>query len=282
MKKTAFLAFFLLVLRFVDAQQQENALLWRISGNGLEKSSYLFGTIHLLCKQDFFLPPAVPTALQECQRLVTELNLSDPTVFLQAMHGIAMPNGKHLKDLLAATDYARLDKFFRDSVGLDLTFLGIVKPIFLSWLVTPRAINCPTVSYEVELIKIAKQQQKEIAGIETVADQLKALDAISLEQQAALLMQLLDQPSDQISQLINAYKNQDISALYQLIQQSDAAFKEYQQSLLVQRNRNWVERIAHFSAEKPTFYAVGAGHLAGEEGLIHLLRKKGFVVEAVY
>lgn len=271
--------------RLLQAQTDEQALLWRISGNGLEKYSYLFGTVHTVCSDDFFLPQGTEKALAETEQLALELKTDDPMLLFRVGQGMMMPQGKHLKDLLSEADYERLNRFFKESVKTDLGMLGFMKPIALSSLLYPQLMNCSSqVSYELKLTEAARRQNKEIIGMETVEDQLKVFDAVPLDKQAQMLMEMLDKRDEQEAEmkaLINAYKNQDIETLYARFKKSSFGTEEFEEILLSGRNRAWVEKIGRLSSEKPTFYAVGAGHLGGPNGLIALLRQTGFTVEPV-
>jgi len=266
------------------AQNHEHALLWRIAGNGLNKDSYLFGTIHAICSDDFFLSEAAEKALAASEQLALELDMDDPMMLLQVQQGMIMPNGGHISKLLSESDYERLNRFFKDSVKMDLGLLGMMKPMALSSLLYPRLLSCQTISYEIKLMTMAKKQRKEVIGMESVADQLKVFDAIPLETQAKMLIETLDkygEQADEIQALIAAYKKQDINALYNNIKKSSFGAEQFEEVLLTNRNRVWIDKIASLSREKSTFYAVGAGHLGGPEGIITLLRKKGFTVEPV-
>ncbi len=284
MRKLLVLLLFIVGQHVLWAQKPEHTLLWRISGNGLAKNSYLFGTIHAICSDDFFLPEAAEKALAESKQLALELDMDDPMMLLQVQQSMIMPNGGHLKKLLPETDYERLNRFFKDSVKMDLSLLGMMKPMALSALMYPRLMNCQTVSYEMKLMEMAKKQNKEIIGMETVADQLKVFDAIPLETQAKMLVEILDSYGKQangMQALIAAYKKQDINALYENMKKSSLGAEQFEEVLLINRNRAWIDKIARLSNDNAVFYAVGAGHLGGSNGVIALLRNKGFTVEPV-
>lgn len=281
MRKLFILLLFIAGQRVLWAQNHEHTLLWRISGNGLAKDSYLFGTIHAICSDDFFFSPAAEKALAESEQLALELDMDDPMMLLQVQQSMIMPNGGHLRKLLPEADYERLNRFFRDSVKMDLNMLGMMKPMALSALMYPRLLSCQTVSYEMKLMGMAKKQNKEVIGMETVADQLKVFDAIPLESQAKMLLETLDKYGEQAGEmqaLMATYKKQDINALYENIKKSSFGTEQFEEVLLTNRNRAWIDKISRLSGEKAMFYAVGAGHLGGPNGVIALLRGKGFTV----
>ena len=129
----------------------------------------------------------------------------------------------------------------------------------------------------------AKEADKKIIGIETSEEQLKALGSLSYNDQATLLVQEID--SFQANQsdgadLVQYYLNEDLDKLYENDNDAEKTGKFYQ-ALVVDRNEHMATRIAEFIKEQPTFIAIGALHLPGDKGVIQLLRKKGFSVEAV-
>jgi uncharacterized protein YbaP (TraB family) len=284
MRKILILLLLIAGQRVLWAQNHEHTLLWRISGNGLAKNSYLFGTIHAICSDDFFFSEAAEKALSESEQLALELDMDDPMMLLQVQQSMLMPNGGHLKKLLSETDYERLNRFFKDSVKMDLNMLGMMKPMALAALVYPRLLSCQTISYEMKLMEMAKKQKKEVIGIETVTDQLKVFDAIPLESQAKMLLEMLDKYGEQANEmqaLMATYKKQDINALYENIKKSSFGAEQFEEVLLTNRNRAWIDKITRLSNEKAVFYALGAGHLGGPNGVIALLRSKGFTIEPV-
>ena len=119
-----------------SVSEAEKSLLWEISGKDLTKPSYLYGTIHMIPKQDFFLTEETKKAIAASQKVTFEINMKEMNnpmaligVFMKAM----MPNGTRLRDLLSADDYQLVKNRF-DSIGMPITMLERVKPMFLSAL----------------------------------------------------------------------------------------------------------------------------------------------------
>ncbi|WP_332913994.1 TraB/GumN family protein [Algoriphagus boritolerans] len=80
-----------------SATAQESSLLWKISGNGLEKESYLFGTIHIICKSDFLMDERITTAFESTEELILELDMSDPQLQLKMQQVSMNPGMKNIK-----------------------------------------------------------------------------------------------------------------------------------------------------------------------------------------
>ena len=135
---------FLLICFSANAQQLENSLLWEISGNGLESSSYLFGTIHMTC--DATLDENVQNALDNTSQLVLELDMDDPSLQTQMMKDIFMKDGKTLNDFLSKEDYTLLERFVKEQTGMPLAAMSNMKPFFISASFYPQMLGCPVQS----------------------------------------------------------------------------------------------------------------------------------------
>lgn len=271
------------------AAKEENSLLWEISGSGLKEPSYLFGTIHLIDKKDFVLTEITKASLEKAKRVTFEINMeemSDMSVLMPLMMKAFMSNGKTLSDLLSAEDYTLVKAHF-EKMGLPMMLLERMKPMFLSSM-SPDAMgmegeNSSMMSYELELMKLAQAQKKTVAGLETAEFQMSMFDSIPYEVQAEMLVESVksaDAGNDQLKQLVDLYKQQDINGLHDMLN-ADSDLSKYDDLLLVNRNKNWIPVMGNMMREQTTFFAVGAGHLAGTDGVIQLLRQAGYTVKAL-
>ena len=127
---------------------QESSLLWKISGNGLEQDSYLFGTIHLLCQNDLEITESMKTALSNSNKLVLELDYDDPSMPIEIQKWAMLEDGKKISDFVSEEDYTMLSEFFQSNIGMPLDNLASMKPFLLMSLVIPAAMECPPGSYE--------------------------------------------------------------------------------------------------------------------------------------
>jgi len=268
----------------VSYQKNNNSLLWEISGNGLEKPSYLFGTFHLMCKEDMLFSKNFSNALSNANLLVMEMDLSDSKNTFGAMEFIQMKNGQLLSKLLSKNDYDKASKFFKDSLKMSLSFFDNMKPAFLQAFFYPKMMSCKqSGSLEENIMGQAKKANKQIKGLETIAQQSAMLDVIPYQEQAKALMELIDDFQTQkinFEQLLNCYKNQNASELEKLIE-TDPEFKNQKAELLYNRNTNWVNQFQQLMPQSSLFVAVGAGHLFGKQGLIQLLREKGYQLKPI-
>ena len=268
----------------VSYQKNDNSLLWEISGNGLAKSSYLFGTFHLMCKEDMVFSRNFTNALSNANMLVMEMDLSDSKNTFGAMDFIQMKNGESLSKLLSKNDYDRATQFFKDSLKMSLSFFDKMKPAFLQAFFYPKMMSCKqSGSLEENIMAQAKKANKQIKGLETIAQQSAVLDVIPYQEQAKALMELIDDFQTQkinFEQLLNSYKSQNTIEIIKLIE-TDPEFKNQKATLLDNRNTNWVNQFQQLLPQSSLFVAVGAGHLFGKQGLIQLLREKGYQLKSI-
>ena len=278
------LLFTIFISLFSNAQELEKSLLWKISGNGLNKPSYLFGTIHLTC--DTSLDANTLNALEATEQLYLELDMDDKSIQMKLMKLMMMKDGAKLSTLLSPEDFKILDEFMKKNLNMSAKLFDSFKPFMISSMLFPKMLDCKSQSVESELMKITKEQNEEIFGLEKAEDQMKVFDEISYQDQADELLKTvkdnLEKDKKEFQEMITIYQNKDIEGMLKMMSDSDNKItSENQDILLNDRNKKWIPIMIKIMKDKPTFFGVGAGHLAGEEGVIKLLRKKGYKVEAV-
>jgi uncharacterized protein len=272
-----------------------NSLLWEISGNGLDTPSFLYGTIHIINKDDFFLTDETKASFDKSERITFEINMEemdDISTMFTLISKVMMPNSMTLKDLLKEEEYIFVKEKLTE-LGLPAMMMGIlerVKPMFLTTFASgdmdPNGMqNGEIVSYEMEFMEMAQQMEKEMAGLETIEYQISIFDSIPLTDQAQMLVESLKadaEGSDQFKEMIDMYLRQDIEEMQEMFNSEDDGMAEYEDVLLLNRNRNWIPVMRGMMKEKPTFFAVGAGHLGGENGVIKLLMKEGYTLNPLH
>lgn len=264
----------------------DNTLLWQISGNGLQKSSYLFGTFHLLCKDDIHFSETLKLAVANSEEVYLELDMDDPATLMGGLMLMNMKGGKKLKDLYKEEDYQRVATYFKDSLKTPIGLFQRMKPEFLVGLLYPKMMPCNvSSSVEESIMQLAKAGGKEIKGLETMAFQASVFDSIPYEKQAEELLHTIDsmeQSKISFGLMLDAYKEQRLDKIEGII--NDPAYGETinQDVLLDNRNKNWVGQLKDIMEKGPVFTAVGAGHLVGKNGLIALLRVEGYMVRPLF
>lgn len=269
---------------FANAQKLESSLLWKISGNGLENPSYLYGTMHAVCETN--IDAKVLKAFDETSQLYLEIDMDDPSFQADMMKGLIMKDGKTISSLITEEDSKILDAFLQENVGYSLKMINSFKPIMVSSLYIPKLLGCDMKTVDVELMKISAEQKEEVYGLESIEDQFNAFEKIPYTVQVKELMKAaknnLVNDKEEMKKMLAVYKSENIEAMLAISKESDnKIMTDFEDDLLIKRNQNWIPVITKVVKENPTFFGVGAAHLAGENGVIKLLRKQGFKVEAV-
>ncbi len=268
-----------------------NNLLWKITGNELNEPSYLYGTIHMINAEDFFLPDGTMSAIDDSDRIVFEIDMAEMTDMsnlMGVMNKAFMADGKTLQDLLTEEDYGLVEDHFEE-LGIPIFFLQRIKPMFLTIFtsgdMSPGDMQSGKIkSYEFEFMEMAESGNKATSGLETIDFQLAVFDKIPYEDQAAMLMESIKSggsESDSFQEIVKIYKQQNLNEMLNMTLSEDGGISEYEDILLNQRNKNWIPQMKTMMVENQNFFAVGAGHLPGKEGVINLLREAGYTVEPI-
>jgi uncharacterized protein YbaP (TraB family) len=288
MTKKSFLLTAGLLTATLAFSQTPHTLLWRISGKGITRPSFLFGTMHILCANDAMLSDSLKAVIAECDEVYFEINLSDMSGMIKAMQYMQMNGNEKLSDLLKPKDYARVkDYFTKHASMLPFGMLERFKPMLISGLIEEQGLGCQTTDgVELQIMKALKEQEpkKPINGLETAAFQAGLFDSIPYEKQAKELVDYLDSMDENkkiTQQLAALYTSQDLDGIQALSDKDDPEMSGYMDLLLYNRNKKWAKELDGLLRSKSLLIAVGAGHLPGQQGVIELLRKEGYTVDPV-
>ncbi len=258
-----------------------HTLLWKISGKGLAKPSYLFGTMHVLCADEARLSDGLKTVIAGCDEIWFEIKLDDMSNILGAMKVMQMNDDKRLSDLLPADQYQKVKDYFAQHASLlPFGMLERFKPLLISALIEEQNMNCQaTDGMELSIMKEVHPTGKPIRGLETMEFQAGLFDSIPYVKQAKELVDYIDsaeQYKKMNLDLAGVYKEQDLDKIDELSRKDDPAMDGYMDLLLYDRNRKWARNLDTLLPGKSLLIAVGAAHLPGKDGLIDLLRKEGY------
>ncbi len=284
-RKLVFIFFFTLCsMQSIAQRDKTNTLLWEISGNGLQQPSYLFGTIHMICKEDFLISEIVKQKFNSSKQVYLELDMDDPQLQVTMMQQMQLPDKETLKNKLGESDFKKLDSFLQKEMNMNLVMFDKFKPMMVMSILAQRLLPCAGMeSYDMNFAKMATEQKKELLGLEKVEDQLGVFDAIPDSLEIRSIMNMVndfESHKKEFSRMSSIYKTQDLDALYQLMAESPEMMGS-QELLLDRRNRNWIPVMESVMKNSTTFFAVGAGHLAGSQGVLELLRKHGYKVKGI-
>lgn len=263
-----------------------SSLLWEISGKHLENPSYIFGTMHLMPKKYFYFPEILKKKLESADVLVMEIaGLSEKAKAMKYMRldtGIVW-NYFTQPQLDSLFDYAQRN------LGINKDKMRLVfskmKPFVLLQLFTKKEFGKHPESYELNFEKIAKADSMKVLGLETIKEQMGFIDKLDAKKQVKMIMNSVrdeNKPKDSTSdQLIQIYLKQNIDDIRKFISKSDLDSPTFETTLLDNRNKSWIKPIQKIIKKNKAFIAVGAAHLGGPNGVVELLRKKGYTLTPI-
>lgn len=286
----------LLLLAIFCSFQVHGQLLWKVSGNGCYESSYLFGTLHLEAGEFIDSVPGLASAIENVDVIFGEIegeNLVSMNTMMKMMNDATAPADSTIDKLLSPEDYQIVDAVVKKYLfGFGLKELKGLKPAALTTYLSmmqmkdlyPNSLD-PNNLIDVAIQNRGKELGKRVDGLESVEDQTSALFGAPLKEQAEDLVDFCrkdDKFDDSSKQLHDAYRAQDLTALEKIIFDPEMGMDDVEMDRLsYERNRKWMDKITQTIPVQRVLVAVGAAHLVGEQGLIKLLRSRGYVVEPV-
>ena len=286
--------FFLIVLILsftISAQNLEKSLLWKIYGKDVKDTSYLYGTIHMIEKKDFVVSKTLKNRFKKTESLVMEIQLDmDSAANAFIKENALYPNGKSIKDYLNETDYNFFQTYLKDSMKLGVIKVKIcemMRPFYAQSLIMADQMK-KSESYEKTFHKMAKKKEK--LGLETIQEQMTILAGGELQTQVNEFIKEMKNgkldAENEMAKLVQFYKNQDVQGLYnEMIASMEKEGGKMggvtKEDFLDNRNKRWIPKLVQLMNTKTIFITVGAGHLAGENGVIQLLRNQGYIVSPI-
>lgn len=291
----------LLLMAAVTMQAQ---LLWKISGNGLQKPSYIIGTYHLAPVSFTDSIKGLKAAMDATEQVYGELVMADltsPENMQKMQTAMLLPDGQTLDKLFTADEMTRINALVKSVLGVDMTNpmvaqqLGKLTPYALQvqlgvliYLKKHPGFN-PNEGFDSYFQKEAAAKGKGVGGLETFDFQINTLyKSATMERQKQLLLCMADNlefTEEQTENVVKAFFTQDLDGIEKAM---DAKLNntcdgtpEEKETLIYSRNDNWMKQMPEIMKQKGTFFAVGAGHLPGERGLLAQLKKAGYTVEGI-
>ncbi|HUQ96747.1 MAG TPA: TraB/GumN family protein [Chitinophagaceae bacterium] len=272
---------------FAQTKSTSNTLLWKITGKGLAKPSYLFGTIHMLCADDIQVSDSLKAAIKTSDKVYLELDMDNIFEMVGIMGKMKMRNDTTLADLLTPAQYDSVKQYFKaQKTLLPFSVLETYKPMLAASTLMQASLDCDNqVAMEQLIMKEAKAQGKGIKGLETMAYQMSIFDSIPYSVQAKQLYDFVAQSGSDTSDnkefeaMSKAYRDQNLDSLEAITKKDDMGISNFTDLLLYNRNTAWAKKLETLMKDGSLVIAVGAGHLPGERGVINLLRKAGYTVQ---
>ncbi|MEM6687524.1 MAG: TraB/GumN family protein [Bacteroidota bacterium] len=264
-----------------QTKKLENSLLWKIEHSDLKQPSYLLGTIHIMCKDDFSIPEKVKKALDAADKLVLEVDMSDTKALMAAQQ--KMMSGGKLTEELTETQQKYLDDLLRKELNMSLQMVNSYTLATVYSLLIQQSFDCPLKKmYEVELTGMARGKQKQVLGLETLDAQLDFFDKAYPKDFLWKQIELFSAYKDLTKEMVTTYNNEELEKLYSSIIDERFFNENTAHWLLTVRNTNWSKLMPEMMKKQSNLFAVGAGHLPGENGVIQLLRKQGYTITPVF
>ncbi|WP_179353458.1 TraB/GumN family protein [Winogradskyella vidalii] len=267
----------------IVAQNNTKTNLWKIEGNDI-KTSYLFGTIHMIPKKDFIMKNKVQSAFDSSEKVVLELDMDDPNYYKDFVKLSMLKEGESLKSYMSDAEFEILNTYLMEKTGVGVSNYNMFKPMMLMSVFTMTTIGGePLESYEMSLINMAKTANKEVSGLENIADQINAFDADPYDEQIDTIVEMVSNGNSQelYNKLLQYYLAEDIDGIYDFMDDYMQDDTEGVKRFLDDRNNKWIPKIEAYSKDNSVFYAVGCGHLGGEQGVINLLKNAGYTVTPI-
>ena len=267
-------------------------LVWKISGNGIKKPSYILGTHHGCPFTYCDSIPGLMKAFDKVDNIIGEINMIDfdqmsPERMQKMQAMMMMPADTSLLSLFSTEEAAKVNEWLGKKMGASLEMLSVMKPMTIMVTVQNKEMMevIPEIATMTTIDKymqtLGQRKGKTIGELETADYQMELLYGNSLEEQADALLEMIDHGDSKglLQQLTNAYKSQNLDTLWKVFQEQMTGY-EYDAIVKV-RNLNWEKQMKELLPKQSTLFVVGAGHLPGESGMINLLREAGYKIKPV-
>lgn len=272
-----------------NVRSWKRPLLFRVTTSS--KPFFLFGTIHLPDERFETFPAALEDAYRQSDALFTEIPMDD-AVQAEIAPMLILPDGQSLLTLLPKTLYERVSSVFV-AHGLPFEPFQRLKPWAISMqlaVIDQREALALHQPLDATLYERARADGKEVGGLESVREQLALFEGLDTSEQIEMLKQSLDyrdttaaEGRDLVEELLSAYVAGNDQTILKLMREeydpSDALSVKLMNRVLLERNRTLTERILSRVSAAPTkvsFFAVGSGHIVGNDGIVERLRQRGF------
>jgi len=286
MKKCALL-FCLAGLLFSNLNAQETSILWEISGPGITKPSYLFGTLKFIGEKEYFLPIEATEKIK-----ASELFIIEDQVDHHAQHelnkALHYPKGETLASHLSAADYQKVVDFFAQEFKITKpqfeSKYARLKPLAISISMTRLALGEDVKFYDIELLRFAKKNKLKAYSLESVQREAQAINSFSIEDQAVALLHSVEnfeKQKEEFKKLMADYPQGNLEEIFEYTLHPLENNTQFIEEFYFKRNEEWLIKIEKMIKENVAFISVGVAHLEGDRGLLNLLKSKGYTLTPI-
>jgi uncharacterized protein YbaP (TraB family) len=276
------------LLFIVSANAQ---LLWKVSGNGLTKPSYLFGTHHLIEKEQIKDFDKILDLAGKSDAVVGEMVVDNSLGTQLKIVKCAMMKDTTVRELINEADYSLVDTEYIKTMNMGLSKLGKMKPMMLSsmysLMIYMKINNLKKQPEAVDLLfqNKAKKNKKSVIGLETLKQQMDMMfNSIPLKRQAEIMVKDVKEKVKNIEllkKMNEAYLSGNLTKIENINNEDDDMTIDEKKIMIYNRNTDWMKQIPTLFSKQSCFLAVGCMHLVGKTGLIDQLKKAGYTVEGI-
>ena len=282
MKRVFFLVFFTFSF-LLSGQIEKKSLFWEIRNPSNNQISYLFGTMHVMDEESFFLPKKLLLLLAKSEALCMEVNSLNNAEL--SPNKLILEKGS-FNDIFSERELDTIHQWASEYLLMNVKQFDEnfkqAKPFLVLQFILQNSLPEYTKSQELELENKAKLKDIELLGLETIDQQLKLFDDLTSFEQKNMILDALrnqDKAKNEFNELQKLYLLQNLDSLYSFIQKDNSLPNS--RVFLEERNIRWISLMKNMISKQKVFFAVGAAHLAGPEGLIELLIKEGYELNAI-
>lgn len=265
----------------------QNSILWEVSGNGLPNSSYLLGSLKFIGEKEYVLHKEIPEKLKSVKIFAIEDEV-DHHAQHELNKALHFPKGQSLATALSQDQYKKVVSFFTSEFKVpSKTFkkkFASLKPLALSIAMTRLSLHEGVKFYDIELLKMAKDNNLDTYSLEGIEREAQAFDAFPVEEQIKALMHSIDNFEVQKSEykkLEAAYARGDIDKVFEYSLHPFENNEIFIEEFYFKRNQEWLPKLERMFADRQAFVTVGVSHLEGDQGLLALLKEKGYTLTPI-
>ncbi len=277
----------------VSYLEEGASLLYEISGNGLDHPSYLYGTIHMIDENLFSTSEQLEAIVEHSDYLVMEVeNITQLSKLAVVMSGLRLDSGV-VSDFVSDSLYNAFIQALEENTAISKQMFeqqyANMKPFGLYTIIASSGggdTGGKTKSYELYFMDLAYNYNLQLAGLETIEDQMGVFDQITMTDMLHYMTKVLTEQANsdenEMEKLGRIYATKRLDSISNfLLKGDDMLMTKYKNEFLDQRNSNWIPVIQDLCKQHTCFIAVGAAHLPGKTGVIKLLRDEGYTLKAV-
>ena len=275
-----------LLVGVAEARAEDKSFLWRVQSD--KANIYILGSVHFLKKENYPLNKTIEKAVEGSQKLVLEVDLNSEDA--GAVQRVTLEKGinhkRSLQQSISAETYGLAEKRAQD-LGIDIRALGPLKAWVVALTMTALQLQKlgfdPNYGVDRYLAGRATKSGKKVVGLETASFQIGLIDQLTERDQESMLRQSLkemDLLERGLDQIVRAWSTGDVTALEALLLGGMREYPAVYQTVVVDRNQRWLPQIEKMIERgESVLIAVGAAHLIGKDGVIELLKARGYTLE---